>query len=82
MRIDSWHGPHLDVLNRVAALHLECDGLARQRLDEDLHGDRSPLRGGGRLLVRGRLPSGGLVVTEARGAGDDGRRFKPSGGEF
>jgi hypothetical protein len=27
----------LDVLDRVAALHLERDGLAREGLDEDLH---------------------------------------------
>ena len=27
----------LDILNGVGALHLEGDGLARQRLNEDLH---------------------------------------------
>ena len=31
----------LDVLNRVRGLHLEGDGLARQRLDENLQRERS-----------------------------------------
>ena len=45
----------LDVLDRVRALHLQGDGLARERLDEDLH-----VGGEAKALVEGE---GGVCVT-------------------
>ena len=52
----------LDIIDRIRGLDLERDGLARQSLDEDLHGDcgkwsaRSP---GGELTTATRDRSGG-----------------------
>ena len=43
----------LHALNRVAGLHIESDGLARERLDEDLRRGRLA-RGGGWRGERGR----------------------------
>ena len=46
---------YLDVVNGVTGLDIERDGLARQSLDEDLHGERVVIDGTSTVQCRTRL---------------------------